>query len=82
MNEVTGTGVESSLRDSTGHLGETSPSNTIVYDFDKYSIVVLVGPRNEFLGIDEVRVHQDFLSLAQRSQRAGAEDVSSYYFDT
>lgn len=47
--------------------------------FYRYTIKVKLGAANEFLGIVEVGVNQDFRSLRERIESQGGHDVSDFY---
>lgn len=60
--------------------GDTSvPCRTIVVPFDRYEIVIRLGPGNEFMGIAEVKVSKDFLTFQQKTQSHGYHDVEDLY---
>jgi hypothetical protein len=64
-------------RQATGSGGEDY--RIISYPFDKYEIKVRLSPRNEFVGIVEVKVNKDFLSHQQRIGIQTHLDVDKYY---
>jgi len=67
---------EDETRDTTSPI----PSRRIVsVQFDRYTIKVELGGANEFLGVVEVGVNQDFRSLRQRIESQGSHDVSDFY---
>ena len=67
---------EDEARDTTS----PTPSVRIVsVQFDRYTIKVKLGGANEFLGIVEVGVNQDFRSLRERIESEGSHDVSDFY---
>jgi len=62
--------------------GTTSPTPSgriVSVQFDRYTIKVKLGGANEFLGIVEIAVNQDFRSLRQRIESQGSHDVSDFY---
>lgn len=67
--------------------GGTSPSEetkTVEINFDRYMIKVVLSQRNEFIGINEVRINKDFLSYANKLNLMNSSDnsdVESYYID-
>jgi len=64
----------------TPDITSSTPSSKIVsVQFDRYTIRVKLGEANEFLGITEVAVSQDFRSLKQRLGSKGSHDVSDFY---
>ena len=64
----------------TPDITSSTPSSKIVrVQFDRYTITVKLGEANEFLGITEVAVSQDFRSLQQKLESTGSHDVSDYY---
>lgn len=65
---------------STGASGEVQVKSEVV-PFDKYNIVVELGPNNEFLGVDEVSIDKDFMSYKQKSSTSGYHDVEDLYKD-
>jgi hypothetical protein len=62
---------------NTGDNGLSSTAVTV--PFDRYEVVVRLGPHREFLGIVEVRVSKDFRSVEQKVESAGYHDVSDLY---
>lgn len=57
----------------------TPGSRIVSVQFDRYTIKVKLGGANEFLGIVEVGVKQDFRSLRERIESEGSHDVSDFY---
>ncbi len=56
------------------------PTSRIVsVKFDRYTIKVKVGDSNEFLGIVEIGISQDFRSIKQKNKSRGGHDVSDLY---
>lgn len=49
------------------------------YPFKKYVIKVILGEKDEFLGIEEVQVNKDFMSYQQRINASGHHDVDEFY---
>lgn len=45
----------------------------------KYVVKVIVGPTNEFMGIAEIGVSQNFMSRAQRIATSGYHDIEEFY---
>ena len=50
-----------------------------VEHFNKYEITVRLGPSKEFLGIVQVAVQKDFLSLTQRVASNDSLNASDFY---
>lgn len=57
----------------------TSGDRIVSVDFGEYTVKVKLGDANEFLGIIEVGVSQDFRSLRQRLESGDTHDVSDFY---
>jgi hypothetical protein len=55
------------------------PSTTVMVPFDRYEIVLELGPHREFLKIIEVRISKDFRSVQQKVESTGYHDVSELY---
>lgn len=72
-------GYDSFVRQATGSTGESGEYEIIPYTFDMYEIKVKLSPRNEFLGIVEVKVNKDFLSHKQRLGIQSYLDANEYY---
>ena len=67
---------EDTVRDTTS----PTPSDRIVsVQFDRYTIKVKLGDSNEFLGIVEIGMNQDFRSLRERIESQRGHDVSDFY---
>ncbi len=52
----------------------------ITVSFGKYVVKVRVNEKNEFLGIEEIGVDKEFLSLEQRNASLGSSNVDQFYF--
>lgn len=62
------------------NTGDNGVSSTILaVPFDRYEIVLELGPHREFLGIVEVRVSKDFRSVQQKVESVNYHDVSDLY---
>ncbi len=60
--------------------GDTDvPSSIRTVPFDRYEIVLRLGPHGEFLEIVEVRIKKDFRSVQQKLESADYHDVSDLY---
>jgi hypothetical protein len=64
---------------NTGDNGLSSIRETV--PFDRYEIVLELGPHREFLRIVEVRVSKDFRSVQQKVESGDYHDVSDLYED-
>jgi hypothetical protein len=62
---------------NTGDNGPSSTTDTV--RFDRYEIVLELGPHREFLRIVEVRVSKDFRSVQQKVDSVDYHDVSDLY---
>lgn len=47
----------------------------LIYNFEKYSILVKLTLDGRFVGIDEVTINEDFRSLKERKTRGIYEDL-------
>jgi hypothetical protein len=63
----------------TGDIDINERYKTIQYPFDKYQISVQLNESNEFIGINEVKLDKDFLSLEQKISIQGFHDVGKFY---
>ena len=70
------TSPEEKLKDTGNHPHSERIESV---QFDRYTIKVRLGNSDEFLGIVEVAVDQDFRSLKQRIESTGTHDVSDFY---
>ena len=67
-------------QDQTSNTTSHVTNNKIVsVQFDRYTIKVELSDANEFLGVVEVGVNQDFRSLKERIESRGGHDVSDFY---
>jgi hypothetical protein len=66
-------------QDATGKTGKTGDYKIISFPFGKYEIKVKVASNNEFVGIVEVSVNKDFISLEQKIGLEGSHDVDKFY---
>ena len=55
------------------------PARRLTYNIGRYDVDVLVGPRNEFIGIERISVNKDFLTHEQKLIQKGYHDVEEYY---
>lgn len=62
---------------NTGDNGLSPITETV--PFDRYEIVLELGPHREFLGIVEVRISKDFRSVQQKVESTDYHDVSDLY---
>jgi hypothetical protein len=51
----------------------------VAVPFDRYEIVIRLGPDNQFLGVAGIRVKADFRSPEQRLRSAKHHDVDQFY---
>jgi hypothetical protein len=62
------------------NTGDNGLSSTIVtVPFDRYEIVLELGPHREFLSVVEVKISKDFRSVQQKLESADYHDVSDLY---
>ena len=54
---------------------------TIIYPFDKYEITIQLSSTNEFIGITEIKLNQNFLSHKQKLLSRRSQDVDEFYKD-
>lgn len=62
-----------------GTGGRGSTYKYVTYPFDKYEIKVKLTDKNEFVGVEEVRISRDFLSNKQRISTRGSHDIEEFY---
>lgn len=65
----------------TGDTIEPTSHKILIYPFERYEISIKVGPNNEFLGIVEVKVNNQFMSYFRSNGNCGYHDVSDSYLD-
>ena len=66
----------------TGNLeGEETETRFVIYPLDRFEIVIELGPDNEFLGVREIRLNQDFLNHEQELATLEYVDVDESYLD-
>jgi hypothetical protein len=54
----------------------------ISYPFDRYEVKVILNDRDQFVGIEEIKIHKEFLSLKQKmSLSKCTRDIEEYYSD-
>jgi len=70
---------DTSSGQNTGDNGV--PSTIVTVPFDRYEIVLELGPHREFLRIVEVRISKDFRSVQQKVESVDYHDVSDLYED-
>lgn len=49
--------------------------------FGPYEVILILGPQNEFLGIQGIAISEDFRSQQQRLNALGSHDVGDMYDD-
>jgi len=76
-SETTEFGYGNFVKQATGSIGEDY--RVISYPYDRYEVKVRVGPRNEFIGIVEVKLNKDFLSHKQRMGIQNYVDTDEFY---
>lgn len=64
--------------ESTGSL-YSEKTKTILFPLDKYIIKVLVTETNKFIGIKEIAINKDFLSLSQKISSNNFLDIEEFY---
>ena len=69
------------LVSATGGDATFHPSNNKVISipFDKYEIKIVLNERNEFIGVAEIKINKDFLTLSQRVSGTDYRDASEFY---
>lgn len=72
---------EALSRQGTGSHDEIGGFKIVVYPFDRYEIKIRLSSSNEFLGIEEVKLNQEFLAHRQRITPSGYHDVDHLYED-
>ena len=63
----------------TGSDLDDIPNKVLTYSLGRYDIDVVIGPRNEFVGIERISVNKDFLTHEQKLTPKGYHDVEEYY---
>lgn len=66
-------------RHGTGSHDEHEDYKTVICLFDKYEIVIRLSPANEFIGIEQVKINKDFLSLEQKLSLQNYFNVEQFY---
>ena len=67
--------------ESTGIIDEPKEIKFIKYPFDRYNITVAVSSNNEFIGITEVQLNEDFRSYKLKSSSQFSSEVEDFYFE-
>lgn len=65
--------------ESTGSIEETK-FNILEYPFDRYIITVNLSPKNEFLGITDVRINKDFRNYKEKQYSQAFLNIEDFYF--
>jgi len=68
-------------RQGTGSAAGTADYKIIDYPFGRYQVRVVVTPTNEFVGILEIKLNQDFRTYREKIAGAGFHDVEEFYRD-
>jgi hypothetical protein len=79
MSESTKYNYDTFSQDATGQVGNIEKYKIITFPFGKYEIKVKLTLSNEFLGIIEVGVSKDFISVEQKMNLKGYHDVEKLY---
>ena len=72
---------EEELSGATGSRPLPSHACELIVPYSDYEIVVLLGHNNEFIGVKEIRLSRNFLSLSQIRDNVRSIDVSDLYED-
>jgi hypothetical protein len=81
---------ENQIADISGNVPKNETGNewnnitgfkTITIPFDKYSVKVVLSSSNEFIGIEEIELNKDFLSLKQKIRNRNFHDIEKFYVD-
>lgn len=67
--------------ESTGIVDEPKQIKFIKYPFDRYKITVAVSSNNEFIGITEVQLNEDFRNYKQKHISQTSLNVEDFYFE-
>jgi len=65
--------------EGTGDINPSNISKIFSYPFGQYEIKVALTEKNEFVGINEIKVNKSFLDYKNQSIQAGYHDVGQYY---
>ncbi len=66
----------------TGSLSSGQDYKIVTLQLGKYTVKVRVSGTNEFLGIDEISVNKEFLTIDQQVNTDEYIDVEKYYLDS
>lgn len=66
--------------ESTGIIDEPVSIKFIKYPFDRYNITVAISSNNEFIGITEVQLNEDFRSYKLKRTSQFSAEVEDFYF--
>ncbi|MFW9989227.1 MAG: hypothetical protein ACFFC3_11265 [Candidatus Odinarchaeota archaeon] len=67
--------------ETTGIIDEPKKIKIIKYPFDRYTITVAVSSNNEFIGITEVQLNEDFRSYKLKGSSQFSSEVEDFYFE-
>jgi len=67
--------------EGTGNHSLSTPVRTAVVPFGTYEVVVKLGQNDKFLGIKEIRITRDFLTLDQTLAHRGSFEIEDLYED-
>jgi hypothetical protein len=66
-------------RGSTGPDPQVQRHKLVAVPYENYEIVLWLSEDDRFLGVAELRIKKDFLSLEQRVANTGVFDVDEFY---
>jgi hypothetical protein len=62
--------------------GSQETRRIIRYPFDRFEVKVILNDRDQFVGIEEIKINTEFLSLKQKiSLSKCTRDIEEYYSD-
>ena len=65
----------------TGSIQLDREFKIINYPFDKYIIKIKLSLKNEFIGIEEIKINKSFISYTHKTTPKGFHDVTKLYLD-
>jgi len=68
----------SPLERPTGSLDVTGLRKVII-PFDRYEVTVIVNEKNEFVGIEEIKINRNFMSFWQKAADVQFHDIEEFY---
>lgn len=81
MNSYEEDDSERPIGEITGSIEEPGRFRIVAYPFDRFVVYVKLDEKDQFIGITEIKLNQQFLSSKQKLASMSFVDVEEFYKD-